>query len=215
MNWSLMKGSLMILSAFAVGVVLAVCGVIPKELGLSDLSGYILYLLMFLVGVSLGLDKGLVSTIKSQPARMLLLPVSTVVGTFVGALAAWGILEAVAAYGGGKGLALADARSVSSGFGYYSLSSILLNGARGAEIGTMALAANIIRELLTIVFAPLMVKFCGPLAPISAGGATTMDTTLPIIQRCCGNEFVPVSIFHGVVMDFSVPLFLTLFVSLS
>ncbi|MBR5184570.1 MAG: lysine exporter LysO family protein, partial [Bacteroidales bacterium] len=116
---------------------------------------------------------------------------------------------------GGKGLALADVMSVSSGFGYYSLSSILLNGARGAEIGTMALAANIIRELLTIVFAPLMVKFCGPLAPISAGGATTMDTTLPIIQRCCGNEFVPVSIFHGVVMDFSVPLFLTLFVSLS
>jgi uncharacterized membrane protein YbjE (DUF340 family) len=95
------------------------------------------------------------------------------------------------------------------------LSSILLNEARGAEIGTMALAANIVRELFTIVAAPLLVKFFGPLAPISAGGATSMDTTLPMIQRCSGNAFVPVSIFHGVVMDFSVPLFLTLFVSLS
>ena len=215
MNWSLMKGSLMILSAFAVGVLLAVCGVVPKELGLSDLSGYILYLLMFLVGMSLGLDKELVRTIKSQPVRMLLLPVSTVVGTFVGALAAWGILEAVAVYSGGRGVALTDVMSVSSGFGYYSLSSILLNEARGADIGTMALTANIIRELLTVVFAPLMVRFFGPLAPISAGGATTMDTTLPIIQRCSGNAFVPVSVFHGVVMDFSVPLFLTLFVLLN
>lgn len=214
-----MKGSLMILSSFAAGVLLAASGLFPEGIDVSNLSGYILYLLMLLVGLSLGLDSALVSTIKSQPVRMLLLPISTMVGTFVGAFVAWAILEAVAAYGGFsdgvRSLALADAMSVSSGFGYYSLSSILLNEARGAEIGTMALAANIIRELLTIVFAPLMVRLFGPLAPISAGGATTMDTTLPIIQRCSGNAFVPVSIFHGVVMDFSVPLFLTLFVSLS
>ena len=210
-----MKGSLMILSSFAAGVLLASCGLCPEGIDISNLSGYILYLLMLLVGLSLGLDSGLVSTIKSQPVRMLLLPISTMVGTFVGALIAWGVLQMPVFYGAGKGLALADAMSVSSGFGYYSLSSILLNEARGAEIGTMALAANIIRELLTIVCAPLLVRLFGPLAPVSAGGATTMDTTLPIIQRCSGNAFVPVSIFHGVVMDFSVPLFLTLFVSLS
>lgn len=210
-----MKGSLMILSSFAAGVLLASCGLFPEGIDISNLSGYILYLLMLLVGLSLGLDSGLVSTIKSQPVRMLLLPISTMVGTFVGALIAWGVLQMPVFYGAGKGLALVDAMSVSSGFGYYSLSSILLNEARGAEIGTMALAANIIRELLTIVCAPLLVRLFGPLAPVSAGGATTMDTTLPIIQRCSGNAFVPVSIFHGVVMDFSVPLFLTLFVSLS
>ena len=214
-----MKGSLMILFSFASGVLLAASGLFPEGIDISNLSGYILYLLMLLVGLSLGLDSALVSTIKSQPVRMLLLPISTMVGTFAGAFVSWAILEAVTAHGGFcdgvRSLALADAMSVSSGFGYYSLSSILLNEARGAEIGTMALAANIIRELLTIVFAPLMVRLFGPLAPISAGGATTMDTTLPIIQRYSGNAFVPVSIFHGVVMDFSVPLFLTLFVSLS
>lgn len=210
-----MKGSVMILSAFAMGLVIAVCGVVPEDIDLSELSRYILYLLMLLVGMSLGLDKELVRTIKSQPKRMFLLPISTMAGTFAGALAAWGIIEAIALYGGGRELALADTMSISAGFGYYSLSSILLNEARGAEIGTMALAANIIRELLTIGFAPLLVRLFGPLAPISAGGATTMDTTLPIIQRYSGNAFVPVSVFHGVAVDFSVPLFLTLFVSLS
>ncbi len=210
-----MKGSVMILSAFAMGLVIAVCGVVPEDIDLSELSRYILYLLMLLVGMSLGLDKELARTIKSQPKRMFLLPISTMAGTFAGALAAWGIIEAIALYGGGRELALADTMSISAGFGYYSLSSILLNEARGAEIGTMALAANIIRELLTIGFAPLLVRLFGPLAPISAGGATTMDTTLPIIQRYSGNAFVPVSVFHGVAVDFSVPLFLTLFVSLS
>ena len=151
---------------------------------------------------------------KSQPVRMLLLPLSTMVGTFAGALLAWGVLQVLAFYGMGKGVALPDTMSISSGFGYYSLSSILLNEARGAEIGTMALAANIVRELFTIVAAPLLVKFFGPLAPISAGGATSMDTTLPVIQRYSGNAFVPISVFHGVALDISVPFFLTLFVSL-
>ncbi len=209
-----MKGSIMILSAFAAGLLLAVFGIIPNEFDFSAISKYILYLLMFLVGMSLGLDKTLIQTIKSQPARMLLLPLSTFAGTFAGALLAWGILE-LATIWGGKGMVLADTLSVSAGFGYYSLSSILLNEARGAEIGTMALAANIIRELATIAFAPLMVRRFGPLAPISSGGATTMDTTLPVIQRYSGNGYVPLSIFHGVVVDFSVPVFLTLFVSLT
>lgn len=210
-----MKGSIMILSAFALGVILSFCGVVPDNWDFSNLSEYILYLLMFLVGMSLGLDKKLVKTIKSQPVRMLLLPITTMMGTFAGAVVAWGVIRIVAAYSGTGELALADTMSVSAGFGYYSLSSILLNEARGVEIGTIALAANIIRELLTIAFAPLLVRCFGPLAPISAGGATSMDTTLPVIQRYSGNEFVPVSIFHGVVVDFSVPLFLTLFVSLS
>ena len=56
-----------------------------------------------------------------------------------------------------------------------------------------------------------MVKYFGPLAPISSGGATTMDTTLPIITRCSGQDFVIVSLFHGFLVDFSVPFLVTFF----
>ena len=58
-----------------------------------------------------------------------------------------------------------------------------------------------------------MVRLFGPFAPICSGGATTMDVTLPIIQKASGNQYVPVSVYHGIVMDFSVPMFLTLFLS--
>ncbi len=208
-----MKDSLIILSAFVIGLCLALFGVFPEDIDLSETSKYILYLLTFSVGLSLGLDKKLIPTIKSQPVRMLLLPLSTMLGTFVGAILAWFMINVISVYNQ-EGLGLLDSLCVSAGFGYYSLSSILLNEARGVEIGTMALAANIIRELLTVVFAPLMARFFGPLAPISCGGATSMDSTLPIIQNALGNEYVPLSIFHGVVMDFSVPLFLAFFISL-
>ena len=210
-----MKGSLMILGAFLTGLILAIFDIMPYGEILPQYSKWVLYLLMFLVGVSLGLDKTLIVTIKSQPKRMLVLPLFTMAGTFAGAVAAYFIMVAISSLGNSpQGLSLLDSLSVSAGFGYYSLSSIFLNEARGAELGTIALAANILRELFTIMLAPLMVRYFGKLAPISSGGATSMDTSLPVIQTSCGNRFVPVAIFHGVTVDFSVPFFLTLFLSL-
>ena len=103
--------------------------------------------------------------------------------------------------------------AVGAGFGYYSLSSIFITEYRGPELGTVALLSNIAREIITLLGAPLLLKYFGRLAPISAGGATTMDTTLPIITQTSGKAFVILSIYHGFVVDFSVPLLVTLFCS--
>ena len=109
---------------------------------------------------------------------------------------------------------LTDCLAIDSGFAYYSLSSIFITEYRGAELGTIALLANIIREMTTLLLTPLIAKRFGPLAPISSGGATTMDTTLPIITRTSGQDFIIVSIFHGFCVDFSVPFLVTFFCSL-
>ena len=113
--------------------------------------------------------------------------------------------------------------AVGSGFAYYSLSSILITQFKepsiglqlATELGTIALLANIFREMMALLGAPLIRKYFGKLAPISVGGATTMDTTLPIITRCSGKEFVIISIFHGFVVDFSVPFLVTFLCSIS
>ena len=70
------------------------------------------------------------------------------------------------------------------------------------------------REVITLLFAPFILKYFGVLAPISAGGATTMDTTFPVITRCSGKEYAVVSIYHGFIMDFTVPFLVTFFCSL-
>jgi len=71
-----------------------------------------------------------------------------------------------------------------------------------------------VREVFTLLGAPLMVRWFGKLAPISVGGATTMDTTLPILTNVCGKDLVIVSIFHGFIVDFSVPFLVTFFANL-
>ena len=83
-----------------------------------------------------------------------------------------------------------------------------------AELATIALMANIFREIFTLLLSPLMARLFSPLAPICAGGATTMDTTLPVITRFSGREWVFVSIAHGMVVDFSVPFLVPFFCSL-
>ena len=213
-----MKGSLIIVAFFALGIAV---GLIPNfSLTLNNPSSFlipnssflishssflILCALMFCVGISIGSDTKMLKSFKSVNPRLMMLPVMTIVGSLAGTAAASALLPH---------RHLFDCLAIGSGFGYYSLSSIFITEYKGAELGTIALIANIMREILTLLCAPLLVKFFGKLAPISMGGATTMDTTLPIITRTSGQDFVIVSIFHGFCVDFSVPFLVTFFCSL-
>ena len=200
-----MRGSLIIVAFFIAGLLLARWGWIPSSLSEGDVSIWALYALIFLVGISIGSDTQALKAIRGQHWKILWVPVATWAGTLAGTALASLLLPS---------RSLADCLAVGSGFGYYSLSSIFITEYRGAELGTIALAANIIREIITLLGAPLLVCWFGKLAPICAGGATTMDTTLPVITRFSGKEFVVVSIFHGFIVDFSVPFLVTFFCKL-
>lgn len=200
-----MKGSLVIVAFFALGVAFGRMGLLPADLGDTGLSFYALCALMFCVGVGLGSDPQTLRNFRTLSPRLMLLPLGTLVGTLAGSLLASLLLAHRSA---------ADCLAVGSGFGYYSLSSIFITEYKGAELGTVALLANVVREMLTLLLAPFLARWFGPLAPISAGGATTMDTTLPVILQASGNRFAVVSVYHGFLMDFSVPFLVTLFCGL-
>lgn len=199
-----LRGSLVIVGFFALGVVSSLAGLVPGHVG-ARVSFYALCALMTCVGMGVGNDPETLKNFRSLNPRLGFLPAMTIAGTLAGTALVSLILTH---------RSLSDCLAVGSGFGYYSLSSIFITEYRGAELGTVALLANISRELLTLLTAPLLARWFGPLAPISAGGATTADTTLPVITRVSGQEFVVLSIFHGFVTDFSVPFLVTLFCSL-
>jgi len=165
------------------------------------------------VGIGIGSDERLKEILRTLSPRLLLLPCATIAGTLIATLVISFLLSR---------WTTAEVLAVGSGMGYYSLSSILITSLKepsigvvaAAELGTIALMANIFREIMTLVFAPLMVRWFSPLGPISAGGATSMDVTLPVITRFSGRDWVFVSIVHGIVVDFSVPFLVPFFCSL-
>lgn len=202
--WSGMGGSLVILGFFTLGIILGLAGLPAGQSIVHKLSFWSLCILMAMVGMSVGGNPELVSSIRSMNPRIALLPIATILGTYAGCIIVNLFL----------GHSIADVLAIGSGFGYYSLSSVLISSSRGPHLGSIALISNIIREVFTLLCAPVLARIAGPLAPISSGGATTADTTLPIISSCCGDKFVLISIFHGFAVDFTVPFLVTLFCSL-
>lgn len=199
-----MKGSLIIVGFFLLGTLCEMFHLLPSDLSQSNISFYALCALMFSVGISIGNDPQTLRNFRSLNPRLVLLPVATILGTLSAAALVSLILPHRSA---------SECMAIGSGMGYYSLSSIFITQYKGPELGTLALLSNILREIMTLLCAPLLVRWFGNLAPISAGGATTMDTTLPIITRTAGQQFVIVSIFHGFITDFSVPFLVTFFCS--
>ena len=197
-----MRGSIIIVSFFILGVFAGLFNLIPFDLSGGKLSYYALAALMFSVGIGIGNDTKTLKSFRTLNPRLVLLPVVTIVGTLICVALISLVLPSRSA---------TDCLAVGSGFGYYSLSSIFISQYKGAILGTIALLSNIMREIITLLLAPLMVKYFGKLAPISSGGATTMDTTLPIITRFSGKEFVIISVFHGFAVDLSVPFLVVLF----
>lgn len=195
-----MKGSLIIVGFFILGIVVGHADLAPALLRDSNVSFVALCGLLFCVGLGIGMNPDTKRDLRSINPRYALLPLVTILGSWLGAVVAWLMLH--------RGFA--DTMAINSGFAYYSLSSIFITEYRGAELSTIALLANIVREMITLLLAPMLAKLFGPLAPITAGGATTMDTTLPIIAQASGQKYVALSIYHGFVTDFSVPFLVTM-----
>ena len=198
-----MKQSLFVVAMFVVGCIVG--DLYELHWQFHEISMFILYILMFQVGISVGCSDNLKSILRNFRPKMLLLPITTILGSLVFsalisfALTRWDAINCMA---------------VGSGMGYYSLSSILITQLKAptlgqqvaAELGTIALLANICRELLALTCAPLFRKVFGPYGPVCAAGVTSVDVCLPAIGRCCGKEMIPIALFHGMIIDITVPL---------
>ncbi len=103
--------------------------------------------------------------------------------------------------------------ALASGFGWYSLSGIMIGDAMGPAWGGVAFMNDVLREIIALAIIPLVIAKRPALA-IGYGGATSMDFTLPVIRSSGGLACVPVAIASGFVLSFFAPVFMGLFLSL-
>ncbi|HUW71683.1 MAG TPA: lysine exporter LysO family protein [Candidatus Humimicrobiaceae bacterium] len=195
----------LILSALVIGIGMAFFNLTPPGLinYIDSILRFLLIILLFLVGIDIGTNKKAIFGLKKMGFRILLIPAVIIAGSLTGGL----LLSFFINFSIFKSLAIA------SGMGYYTLSSIILTQMVGSELGTMAFLSNIIREILTIIITPFISKK-SQLSPIAAGGATSMDTTLPVIVRFTSKTVGLISIISGVIITFLVPLLVTFFAGL-
>ncbi|PID90793.1 MAG: hypothetical protein CSA97_01120 [Bacteroidetes bacterium] len=186
---------------FLGGLFLSANWEMPAWLLDPQLTDWALYALLFLVGMVVGSDTDTLLRVRQMGWKMLLLPLVTLTGTFLGVMVVMPLVPE---------LSVREVLAVASGLGYYSLSSVMISNSYSTILGAIALLSNIMRELATMIFATPISWFFGPVSPICAAGANSMDTTLPFIVRATSPEYAIVSIYHGVCLTFAVPFFVGL-----
>ncbi|MDT3666263.1 lysine exporter LysO family protein [Cronobacter dublinensis] len=189
---------------------LKLCGVVVLGfvLGLTGLaflkhataaSEYTLIFLLFLIGIQLR-NNGM--TLRQIVLNRRGMMVAVVV---LGSSLIAGVVNALL-----LGLPLRTGLAMASGFGWYSLSGILMTESYGPVIGSAAFFNDLGRELIAIMLIPTLVRRSRSTA-LGICGATSMDFTLPVLQRSGGLELVPAAIVHGFILSLLVPLLMALF----
>lgn len=196
-----MKNSLFIIGFFVLGLSAGRFHRFPGEINVDKLGTYALFSLMIFAGITIGSDPSVWKIIRSFNYKILFVPVFIVLGTITGTFIFIQVSDAYSAV---------DIMAVGFGFGYYSLSSIILSEIASETIGVIALLTNIIRELLTLLLAPLLPRVFGKLSIIASGGATAMDTTLPVVIKYSGKEYGIIAVFSGIILSLMVPVLIPL-----
>jgi len=195
----------LILSALIIGIIIGFFNLIPFNLTtfIDQISRFLLIFLLFLVGVDIGTNKKVIFELKKIGIKILFIPLFIILGSLIGGLLLSFFID----------LSVYESLAIASGMGYYTLSSVILTQTVGVGLGTLAFLSNIIRETLTFIITPFISKK-SQLSPIASGGATSMDTTLPVIIKFTSTKVGLVSIISGIVITLLVPLLVTLFARL-
>ncbi|MDD9950449.1 MAG: lysine exporter LysO family protein [Zetaproteobacteria bacterium] len=94
---------------------------------------------------------------------------------------------------------------VVSGYGWYTLSGLMVTDVLGPELGTTAFLVDFFRELFAIVLIPLL-RQLGPGLAVGYSGATALDFCLPVIKLHHGEDAVPIAITSGFLLTLLAPL---------
>lgn len=187
----------LIIGSVIIGILLGIT-IIPGNLFpyIDTVTTYALALLLLGIGIDIGLNKGTLIEARKLGLKILLIPIGIAIGSIIGATTSGYIV----------GLMYNESAAIGAGFGWYSLSGVLLTEIHSVKLGSLAFLTNVLRELISIITIPFIAKYFGKIICIAPGGATTMDVTLPIIKKSGGKKIVIPAFINGVTLSTLVPI---------
>ena len=161
----------------------------------------LLLVFMFLIGLDLAyspIDRSWLNW------RILLVPFGCIIGSLIGALISALIIS---------NISLKDLIMLSQGYGFYSMTGIVVTELKNAQLGSIALMNDLFREIIAIIFM-YSIGWRYPRSAISSAAATAMDVTLPMVKQACGNEFIPHAMVSGFILSVLAPIAVSILAAL-
>ena len=195
-----------ILAVIILGIVLG--QFFPLDLlvnNLDSISTFCLSILLLGVGIDLGSNQQVIAKLKKLGWKVLLIPLLIAVGSIIGTMVVGVIID----------LSINESSAIGAGFGWYSLSGVIISKVYQADIGVLAFLTNVFREVFAIILIPILAKWNNKMIVVAPGGATTMDTTLPLISKSVAEkEIVAVAFISGAVLSSLVPILVPILIKI-
>jgi uncharacterized membrane protein YbjE (DUF340 family) len=153
------------------------------------------------VGISFGMNRSVFQYIRILSWKILLIPVAIIAGSMAGGYASGIIL----------GMPIYITVTAAGGMSYYSITGAYLTQVYGIEAGAFGFLVNVMREFLTVLCLPLLIRISQG-SPIASGAAGDMDTMLVPITKFTGAELGIVTLVTGTILTFLVPFILPILV---
>lgn len=169
---------------------------------LSKVISLLLFILLFIIGHQMRANGvSLISVILNRNGLKLsaLIIISSLVA---GSIAAYIC-----------GIKWANGLILSSGFGWYTLSSILTGNLIDQNYGAMAFFIDFIREVTAIILIPSLGQRY-PASMVGYCGGTAMDFSLPVIKQNLHEDCVILAISSGMLLSIAVPVLISVFAKL-
>ncbi len=193
-----LKEPMIALSIVALGIILFA---LTKQLNWtidSLIIDGLLYALIFVVGV----DVRHLDFRASLSKNVLLLPLFVVFASLLAGILCSIILN--------ENVALSLA--ISSGFGWFTLSGVLVASEVSPWYGTVALLSDLFRELIAILLLYTLSQRYS-YESVAVSGATALDSTLPMIKQNYASDIIPMAIISGLVLTLLAPVMMGLFLA--
>lgn len=198
-----MEGRMVVLTIIA--LILGLCyGLAGFDVSLisliTDHTNAILYVLMFSVGISIGMHKGILKKIREYHLKIFIIPFGIIVSSVFGGFLCGFI----------TGIPLEYSTAITSGMGWYSLAGATIGKLGGAELGSIAFLSNLMREIFSFFIIPVIALKLNYYTCIAPAAATSEDTTLPMMLKYTDEETVVLSVLNGMICSFFVPILISL-----
>lgn len=154
-----------------------------------------LCLLLFFVGVDIGLEGTIIRSFREAGWRIVIFPFAVIAGTFIGAAAASLVLP----------VGLRDSLCVGAGFGWYTLAPAMLAD-YSLKVSALSFMHNVMREMIAILIIPTVARKVGYIECTSLPGAAAMDICLPIVEGATRGDIAVYSFVTGAVLSAAVPV---------
>ena len=169
----------------------------------EDLLVIGLSIILFFVGIELGMEGTVITNFKKVGIRIIIFPIVIIIGTLVGVAVSSLFLS----------ITLKESLMVGSGFGWYTMAPIMIS-TYSDEVSAISFMHNVIREVLGLILVPIIAKKIGYIESASLPGAGVMDMCLPVVEKSTSPNTAVYAFTIGVVLSIGVPILVQFFISI-